>query len=61
MGEMIKKLQKHPVPITRMGRLAVDSSTKGHGLGKLDFLFTAFFFPKIKRAHFTIAFFITFH
>jgi len=33
--ETIKKLPKHPVPIARMGRLAVDSSTKGQGLGKL--------------------------
>lgn len=30
-----KKLPKHPVPVARMGRLAVDSSTKGQGLGKL--------------------------
>lgn len=31
----LKKLPKHPVPVARMGRLAVDSSTKGMGLGKL--------------------------
>jgi GNAT superfamily N-acetyltransferase len=30
-----KKLPKHPVPIARMGRLAVDQSTQGQGLGKL--------------------------
>lgn len=30
-----KKLPKHPVPIVRMGRLAVDNSTKGQGLGRL--------------------------
>jgi ribosomal protein S18 acetylase RimI-like enzyme len=30
-----KKLPKHPVPIARMGRLAVDKSTQGQGLGKL--------------------------
>lgn len=30
-----KKLPKHPVPVARMGRLAVDNSTKGQGLGKL--------------------------
>lgn len=30
-----KKLPKHPVPVARMGRLAVDTSTKGQGLGKL--------------------------
>lgn len=29
-----KKLPRHPVPIARMGRLAVDNSTKGKGLGK---------------------------
>lgn len=29
-----KKLPKHPVPVARMGRLAVDNSTKGQGLGK---------------------------
>lgn len=29
-----KKLPKHPVPIARMGRLAVDKSTQGQGLGK---------------------------
>jgi ribosomal protein S18 acetylase RimI-like enzyme len=33
--EHLKKLPKHPVPIARMGRLAVDASTKGQGLGKL--------------------------
>lgn len=32
---MQKKLPKHPVPVARMGRLAVDNSTKGQGLGKL--------------------------
>lgn len=30
-----KKLPKHPVPTARMGRLAVDKSTQGQGLGKL--------------------------
>ena len=29
-----KKFPKHPVPIARMGRLAVDKSTQGQGLGK---------------------------
>lgn len=33
--ELRKKLPKHPVPVARMGRLAVDNSTKGQGLGKL--------------------------
>lgn len=33
-SESAKKLPKHPVPIARMGRLAVDNSTKGLGLGK---------------------------
>lgn len=33
--ELLKKLPKHPVPVARMGRLAVDTSTKGKGLGKL--------------------------
>ena len=33
--EMLKKLPKHPVPVARMGRLAVDDSAKGQGLGKL--------------------------
>lgn len=33
--ENAKKLPKHPVPVARMGRLAVDNSTKGQGLGKL--------------------------
>lgn len=32
---LVKKLPRHPVPIARMGRLAVDNSTKGQGLGKL--------------------------
>ena len=32
MGEI---KPKHPVPVARMGRLAVDASTKGQGLGKL--------------------------
>ncbi len=32
--EKQKKLPKHPVPVARMGRLAVDSSAKGQGLGK---------------------------
>lgn len=45
MGEMdlsslpagaIKRLPRHPVPVVRMGRLAVDNSTKGQGLGKLS-------------------------
>ena len=33
--ELLKKLPKHPVPVARMGRLAVDKSTHGKGLGKL--------------------------
>jgi ribosomal protein S18 acetylase RimI-like enzyme len=32
---MQKKLPRHPVPVARMGRLAVANSTKGQGLGKL--------------------------
>ena len=32
---MLKKLPKHPVPVARMGRLAVGTTTKGQGLGKL--------------------------
>ena len=32
-ADLIKKLPRHPVPIARMGRLAVDNSTKGKGLG----------------------------
>lgn len=34
-SELTKKLPKHPVPVARMGRLAVDNSIKGSGLGKL--------------------------
>ena len=30
-----KKLPKHPVPVARIGRLAVDNSTKGKGCGRL--------------------------
>ncbi len=33
--EVLKKLPKHPVPVARMGRLAVDDFAKGQGLGKL--------------------------
>lgn len=33
--DLVKKLPRHPVPVARMGRLAVDTSTKGKGLGKL--------------------------
>lgn len=33
--DLIKKLPKHPVPVARMGRLAVDLSFQGQGLGKL--------------------------
>jgi ribosomal protein S18 acetylase RimI-like enzyme len=33
--ELLKRLPKHPVPVARMGRLAVDRSAKGQGLGKL--------------------------
>lgn len=33
--DLVKKLPRHPVPVVRMGRLAVDASTKGKGLGKL--------------------------
>jgi ribosomal protein S18 acetylase RimI-like enzyme len=29
-----KRLPKYPVPITRIGRLAVDKSTKGKGIGR---------------------------
>ncbi len=32
--DLIKQLPKHPVPIARMGRLAVDNSQKGKGLGR---------------------------
>jgi len=32
---LVKKLPRHPVPVARMGRLTVDTSTKGKGLGKL--------------------------
>ena len=32
---LTKKLPKHPVPVARMGRLAVDLSAQGQGLGKL--------------------------
>lgn len=32
--ELTKRLPKHPVPVARMGRLAVDVSVKGQGLGK---------------------------
>ncbi len=31
----LKQLPKHPVPIARMGRLAVDLNFQGKGLGKL--------------------------
>lgn len=34
-AELLKKLPKHPVPVARMGRLAVDRSAKNQGLGKL--------------------------
>ena len=30
-----KRLPKHPVPIARMGRLAVEKTAQGQGLGKL--------------------------
>lgn len=33
--ELIKRLPRHPVPVARMGRLAVDVSVIGQGLGKL--------------------------
>lgn len=33
--EQVKKLPRHPIPVVRMGRLAVDSRSKGKGLGKL--------------------------
>ena len=33
--DLVKKLPRHPVPVARMGRLAVDASTKRKGLGKL--------------------------
>lgn len=32
---LLKKLPKHPVPVARMGRLAVDNKMQGRGLGKL--------------------------
>ena len=32
---LVKKLPRHPVPVARMGRLAVDLSVKGKGLGQL--------------------------
>ncbi|MCB0408094.1 MAG: GNAT family N-acetyltransferase [Bdellovibrionales bacterium] len=33
--ELRKKLPRHPVPVARLGRLAVDVTTQGQGLGKL--------------------------
>lgn len=33
--ELRKKLPRHPVPVARLGRLAVDVTTQGRGLGKL--------------------------
>jgi ribosomal protein S18 acetylase RimI-like enzyme len=33
--ELSQKLPRHPVPVARMGRLAVDKRAHGHGLGKL--------------------------
>ncbi len=32
--ELLHKLPKHPVPVARMGRLAVDKTAQGRGLGK---------------------------
>jgi predicted GNAT family N-acyltransferase len=32
--ETAKRLQKHPVPVILLGRLAVDQKAKGQGLGK---------------------------
>ena len=32
--EQIKSLPKHPVPVARIGRLAVNQSMKGNGLGR---------------------------
>ena len=32
--KLVKKLPKHPVPVARMGRLAVDLNFQGQGLGK---------------------------
>lgn len=32
--DLVKKLPKHPVPVARMGRLAVDLNFQGQGLGK---------------------------
>ncbi len=32
---LLKKLPKHPVPVVRMGRLAVDKSQQGQGIGHL--------------------------
>jgi len=33
--DLRKKLPRHPVPVARLGRLAVDVTTQGQGLGKL--------------------------
>lgn len=30
-----KKLPKHPIPVARIGRLAVDNTTKGKGYGRM--------------------------
>lgn len=35
LDSLLKKLPKHPVPVARMGRLAVDKSQQGQGLGRL--------------------------
>ncbi len=31
--ELLRKLPRHPVPCTLIGRLAIDQSLRGHGLG----------------------------
>lgn len=33
--EQAKRLPRHPVPCARMGRLAVDTSARGQGMGEL--------------------------
>jgi GNAT superfamily N-acetyltransferase len=33
--ELRKRLPKYPVPVAHLGRLAVDASSQGHGLGEL--------------------------
>ena len=33
--EMVSRLPKHPLPVIHLGRLAVDKSVQGQGLGKI--------------------------